>query len=109
MDTAGVRKNDVTASPAREAVKEESPGETGAAIAGLGEDSDDGRVNLAYVGSRSPGTGLEFDRRRDGCSNPGTPVTGSGGCAARKRPGKPVFIGGKATGRETTARASVCA
>ena len=76
---------------AREAAeKEELPGETAAAMGSVGEDTDEGRVNLANVGSRSRGTALEFDRRRDGGSNWSGPVANSGGFKACEKPGKPV-------------------
>ena len=52
-DTAALRENDTAASPAGGAQKKDSARETGAAIARIGEDGDDGRVKLAIVGRRS--------------------------------------------------------
>ena len=72
-----------------------------------GEDFDEGRVNLASVDSRSRGTALEFDRRRDGGSNRSGPVANPGGFEACQEPGKPGFS--RRTGGKTTARASACA
>ena len=74
-----------------------------------GEDSDEGRVNLANVDSRSRGTALEFDRRRDGGSNGSGPVADPGRFEACEEPGKPGFSRRTDTGGKTTARPSAYA
>ena len=97
------------ASGSPEAEKKESPRKVEKIVARAIEDSDDGWVNLAIVGSRILGAAPDFDSRTYGCANLSTPVTKSGGFEVRKESGKRVFIRRKATGRKSAARSSATA